>query len=554
MRALHLCLLLLAAATAQGSSSAATADCDSSGDVSCLVAQQEGVFDPIGQLSEQISSFLKDNIFNQKEGSSTGSSSLTFPKLDSSEGDDPLFQKLIDSSKKLFDGFKPDIPSKDDSMQSTQFEGVFGSVIAASSTKSSRSMEEVWSMFSTFFNDSLAQLKDHFKDVNFDHFNVLAVWYFLELIDEQKNPSWKRRKHRFHKQVPINSIVKLHNALYLSQLAYAGSVDVIKDGLEQFLDSSFRLVYAKTEGLPGEPGHFIAIKKEKANEKGKIDPLEVLGLKPKDDSLEVLMVVRGTKELGDMLSDTLLDATDFRDGRSHSGVSKSGEWLVAEHLEMLRSLLDVSERKKLKLTLIGHSLGAGAAAIAALHFNDEEWIDVNSIGFGCPALLDLPQSLAAQDYIVTVITDSDIVPRLSGAAMVNAFLDIMSYDWTAKALEDIKLTAAWLNLPNQEGIVEWVDDIMEKNDRPYFSDCAEKKRMEQLLYPPGTCIHLFRDGSGFQATYTSCSFFDSIDLSRTMIDDHLIPTGYHRAFLELLRDNRKDYGADFDHDLMALNV
>jgi hypothetical protein len=195
MKALHLSLLLLAVASVQGSS-AITADCDSSG--SCTESQQEVVFDPIGQLSEQISGFLKDNIFNQKEGASAGSSSLTFPKLDSSEGDDPLFRKLMDSSKNLFDGFTSDTPSRDDS--STKFEDVFGSVISSASTKSSRSMEEVWSLFSTFFSDSIAQLKDHFKDVDFDHFNVLAVWYFLELIDEQKNPSWKRRKHRFHKQ------------------------------------------------------------------------------------------------------------------------------------------------------------------------------------------------------------------------------------------------------------------------------------------------------------------------------------------------------------------
>lgn len=138
--------------------------------------------------------------------------------------------------------------------------------------------------------------------------------------------------------------------------------------------------------------------------------------------------------------------------------------------------------------------------------------------------------------------------------MVNAFLDMMSNDWTAKALEDIKLTANWLNLPNQEGIITWADQILEQNDRPFFAESAKKIRMEQVLYPPGTCIHLFRDGSGFQATYTPCAFFDSIDVSRTMVDDHLVSTGYHRAFLEILRQNKRDYGAEFEHDLMSLDV
>ena len=167
--------------------------------------------------------------------------------------------------------------------------------------------------------------------------------------------------------------------------------------------------------------------------------------------------------------------------------------------------------------------------------------------------MDMTQSLAVQDYVVTVVTDSDIVPRMSGAAIVNVLLDIMSFDWTSKALEDLDLTLEWLRVPNKEGIMKWAEGIMDKFDRPFFKQVS-KIRMEQVLFPPGNCIHFFRDGIGFTATFTPCSFFRDIEVSRSMVSDHMIPTGYHRAFLELLRDKKRNLGEDFVHDLMSLRV
>jgi hypothetical protein len=54
-------------------------------------------------------------------------------------------------------------------------------------------------------------------------------------------------------------------------------------------------------------------------------------------------------------------------------------------------------------------------------------------------------------------------------------------------------------------------------------------------------------------TYTPCSFFDSVEFSRTLLDDHLLEPGYHPALLGLARDEKGDFNFDFDHDLMALS-
>ena len=60
-----------------------------------------------------------------------------------------------------------------------------------------------------------------------------SLFYFLEAEDERKNPSWKRRMHRFCPGINIDEVNALNNALYLSELAYEKSTDVIKAGLEE---------------------------------------------------------------------------------------------------------------------------------------------------------------------------------------------------------------------------------------------------------------------------------------------------------------------------------
>ena len=73
-------------------------------------------------------------------------------------------------------------------------------------------------------------------------------------------------------------------------------------------------------------------------------------------------------------------------------------------------------------------------------------------------------------------------------------------------------------------------------------------RAEPVLYPPGTCIHFYRNGVGISATYTPLSFFNEIDVRRTMMQDHLIDDGYRRIFLEVMRQYKRDHHFAFEED------
>lgn len=136
------------------------------------------------------------------------------------------------------------------------------------------------------------------------------------------------------------------------------------------------------------------------------------------------------------------------------------------------------------------------------------------------------------------------------------FLDVLSFDWTDMALLDLGLLLDHVGktFPVDKGLVtKWANDTLTKKYRPHFATIP-KERMETELFPPGNCVHLWRNGAGWTGTYTPCSFFDSVEFSRTLVDDHLLEPGYHPALLSLAREALGDQNFQFEHDLIGLGA
>ena len=49
-----------------------------------------------------------------------------------------------------------------------------------------------------------------------------------------------------------------------------------------------------------------------------------------------------------------------------------------------------------------------------------------------------------------------------------------------------------------------------------------------------------------------CTLFNEFDVTRTMVDDHLVPTGYNMLLLETMRSHLKDTQFEFRNNVMAL--
>lgn len=409
----------------------------------------------------------------------------------------------------------------------------------------SRALRDVIDMLMIDLEKVKQSLIRNFEDLGHFYIDPTSIFYYLEYEDEKKNPSWKRRVHRFCRGVDLNEVNYLNESLKLAELSYADTIDEIKDGLKNGTmvigdndKERYELIYCQMESFPGKPSHYLAVKR---------------GQSIWSNNLEVLMVIRGTKTVPDMLTDALLDATNYKGGKAHAGIMTSGKYLVDKHSKMMESLLQFSKKKKIKLSIIGHSLGAGTATIAGMEFNDNPMYDVSVVGFGCPALLSKDLSESTSSYVTTVIGDSDIVPRMSAATIGNVVLDVAEYDWTSKARRDVQQILHELILNKTpflseeiiQSIMNSIDDKIIDKIREYRIKDKTTKRMDPILYPPGKCIHFYRDGVAVSGALTPATFFNEIDISRTMIEDHII-SGYRGIFLDVMRNYHNDDHFSFE--------
>ena len=86
-------------------------------------------------------------------------------------------------------------------------------------------------------------------------------------------------------------------------------------------------------------------------------------------------------------------------------------------------------------------------------------------------------------------------------------------------------------------------------DEEYDKYRVEYNPLEVVLYPPGKCLHLYRDGVGISAAYVPCTFFKEIDVTRTMLLDHGTTDGYDKIFHEMMRGHLKQIYFNFPHDI-----
>lgn len=192
----------------------------------------------------------------------------------------------------------------------------------------------------------------------------------------------------------------------------------------------------------------------------------------------MMLCVRGTKTITDVITDLLADAVAYRGGKAHSGISKSGTYLAEKHLDTFQEFLKASGKKKINLTLVGHSLGAGAASIAGIELQARDDFDVQVIGFGCPALLSKELSESTQDYITTVVADNDCIPRMSLANMMNTMLDIGEYNWIPKAKQDLEDVVAQVQVA--------LPAIVSDSSKTNLMDILTTKVLSTIDIPPST--------------------------------------------------------------------
>lgn len=130
----------------------------------------------------------------------------------------------------------------------------------------------------------------------------------------------------------------------------------------------------------------------------------------------VVLSIRGTLTVKEILIDIAGFARPFCGGEAHSEMANTAEKIWEEAMETVTKLL--GESPTYELVLAGHSLGAGAAALLniLLHQNNRERVGgraVRCFAFAPPPVFAGTVSDAAGKACTSYIHDSDVVPFLS---------------------------------------------------------------------------------------------------------------------------------------------
>ena len=130
----------------------------------------------------------------------------------------------------------------------------------------------------------------------------------------------------------------------------------------------------------------------------------------------LIWAFRGTTDLNDIILDAAATTARYCGGHAHWGMIESARWFARERLPEVRRLLDAHGCTRLQL--VGHSLGAGTAALLAhVARNDPDarrllrGIDVTAFGIATPAVLSADLADGCKDYVTSVVLLHDIVPR-----------------------------------------------------------------------------------------------------------------------------------------------
>ncbi|KAL3912550.1 MAG: hypothetical protein SGILL_006836 [Bacillariaceae sp.] len=410
------------------------------------------------------------------------------------------------------------------------------------------------------------QMDRAFDGLDLSNMDLLQAWYVSQAEEHNKSPVWKRQQHRFQDPLQEEQALALADALYLNGLAYADTCAEIEHHLKGFRNDSWVLVNCTTQARPEEPAHYVAVRKQPPEEQ------QSSWFKKPQKTLEVAFVVRATKDLMDILTDALLEASPFHGGLAHHGIRSGALYLYELYKDWLPELLAASQSDKMAINTVGYSLGAGVAALLTMEFNKQfpENIRTTSVGMGTPAVLTRELSESVKSTITTVVSDADCVSRMSGPAVYNMFVRATNYNWTMDALRDFDQIMPFLqeHLPlgdmilSNETIAKGRKDLtatlldkFEKSLNLSLPTALESgtKIQEIELFPPGTCIHLYRDGTSWQGNFVSCFSFDEQEIVGHLLDDHLLNTGYYPALVTYIRKLKNDFNFKVEHDVMDLS-
>ena len=89
------------------------------------------------------------------------------------------------------------------------------------------------------------------------------------------------------------------------------------------------------------------------------------------------------------------------------------------------------------IMLVGHSLGAGAAALLAMWLKEAGVEKVTCYAFATPNCVSMALAEGCQDYVTSVVFRDDIIARFSPAALAKLHKELQDFD-VESAMQEVR--------------------------------------------------------------------------------------------------------------------
>jgi hypothetical protein len=252
---------------------------------------------------------------------------------------------------------------------------------------------------------------------------------------------------------------------------------------------------------------------------------------------KVVLSVRGTYSVGELVVDAAGYSRHFCGGEAHSGMADMAERVWKEVGPTVLTLL--KQNKEYELILTGHSLGAGTACLLNIMCHQRGRSLVAGRGVQCfafappPVFTPIEFASSAADHCISVIHERDVVPFLSVDSVRHFFRGI-------EAVENhLKGTGFRKRMSYLTGYSTIEDSLVEAVQSATKERLPPKQGAPILAIPASTNLWLRRvqdDGGDDRYDIKLCDPMKlstlGIRMDPNMLQDH-IPPRYEHALHNL---------------------